>query len=111
MTEPSEASVSRRAASFELLVPPSIVLAFPLFVFVLVVQIVVVIVVVEIVVVLVVVVVRCDVELEGRQAGDFEVAPALGTTQLVPLVDVEFIDFDFGVAFWAGGHSDYYNHA
>src|SRR5262249_56336561 len=45
-----------------------------------------------------------DVELERRQADHLEVRPALGAAQLIALVDVEFIDLDFGVAFWARSH-------
>src|SRR5436190_13901288 len=111
MTEPSEASVSSSAASLGLFVPASLVLGFAVFVVLVVVRIVVIFFVVVFEIVVVFVVVGRDVELEGRQTGDFEVRPALGTTELIPLIDVELVDFDFGVTFGAGGHSDYYNHA
>ena len=40
-----------------------------------------------------------------RQAGHLEIRAALGATELIALVDVELVDFDFGVAFGAGGHT------
>src|SRR6185295_2719193 len=62
--------------------------------------------VLEIVVVFVfVVVVRRDIELDRRKADHLEVGPTLRATELIALVDVEFVDFDFGVAFRAGGHN------
>jgi hypothetical protein len=57
-----------------------------------------------IVVVVVIVVVGRNVELDRRDAGDFEVGSALGAAQLIALVDVEFVDFDLRFAFRARGH-------
>ena len=58
-----------------------------------------------VVVVIVVIVVRGDVELDGRNAGHFEAGAALRAAQLIALVDIEFVDLDFGVAFRAVGHN------
>src|SRR5205823_12406580 len=55
--------------------------------------------------VVVLVVVRRDVELDRSEADDLEIRAALGATQVIALVDVEFVDFDFGIAFRAGGHT------
>src|SRR5207249_11521720 len=43
--------------------------------------------------------VRREIQLDRRQAGHFEVGAALRAAQLIALIDVEFVDFDFGVAF------------
>ena len=44
---------------------------------------------------------------DGRisDGGEGERGPALGAAQLIALVDIELVDFDFGIAFGAGGHS------
>src|SRR5205823_14765159 len=60
---------------------------------------------VVVVVVFVFIVVRRDVEFERSQTDHLEVRAALGATELLALIDVEFVDFDFGVAFRAGGHN------
>ena len=56
-------------------------------------------------VVVLVVVIRGDIELDGRETGDLEVAAALGAAQLIALVDLEFVDFDFCITFRARRHS------
>src|SRR6187397_845869 len=61
--------------------------------------------VVEIFVVVFFVVVRGQIELDRRDAGHLEAGPAIRAAQLIALVDVEFVDFDFGVAFRAVGHT------
>src|SRR5258706_5752010 len=53
---------------------------------------------------LVIILVGRQVELEGRDTRHFEVGAALGAAQLIALVDVKLVDFDFGIAFGAGGH-------
>src|SRR5204863_1945470 len=60
--------------------------------------------VLRLVFVLVVVVGGGDIELDRREADDFEARATLGTTELIALVDVEFVDLDLGVAFRTGGH-------
>src|SRR5262249_46801616 len=46
-----------------------------------------------------------DVELDGRQAHHLEIGATLRATELVALVDVELVDFYFGIAFGTGGHT------
>src|SRR4029079_12197779 len=58
-----------------------------------------------VVIVIVVFVVRRDVEFDRRETDDLEVRAAFGTTDLVALVDVEFVDFNFGIALGTGGHN------
>src|SRR6185436_1355384 len=58
-----------------------------------------------VVVIVVFVVFRRDVELDRRETDNLEVRAAFGTTDLVALVDVKFVDFDFGIALGTGGHN------
>jgi hypothetical protein len=54
--------------------------------------------------IVVVIVVRRHFELDRRQTGDLQIRAAFRTTQLITFIDIEFVDFDVGVAFGAGGH-------
>jgi hypothetical protein len=54
--------------------------------------------------IIVVVVIGREVEFERGDADNLERGPALGAAQLIALVDVEFVDLDFAVAFRTGGH-------
>ena len=38
-------------------------------------------------------------------AGHFEVGSAVGTANQITLVDIKFVDFDFGIAFRTGRHT------
>src|SRR5262249_3721818 len=51
-----------------------------------------------------VVVLGRKVELNRRETGHLEIGAAFGATELVALIDIEFVDFDVGIAFRAGGH-------
>src|SRR5262245_15245019 len=98
------ASLAGRAPSRSYF-PVASVVVLVFFLFELVVEFfVVVLLVVVLFVVLVVFVLRREVELDRRQTRDLQVRAALGTTDLVAFVDVELVDFDFGVALGAGSH-------
>src|SRR6185436_11481827 len=58
-----------------------------------------------VVVIVVFVVFGRDVELDRRETDDLEVGAAFGTTDLVALVDVKFVDFDFGITLGTSGHN------
>src|SRR5438445_202640 len=62
-------------------------------------------VVVVVVLFVLVVVLGGDVELQGCEGDHLEIRAAFGAAQLVALIDVELVDFDFGVALGAGGHT------
>jgi hypothetical protein len=82
------------------------IVPFRIFVFVLaVIEVVVVLFLLVVFVVVVFVVVVGRLELQGRRAGDLEVGAAVGAADQVPLVDVELIDFDLGIAFRTGRHT------
>src|SRR2546429_5131689 len=97
-------ATSRRAISLRSFLPAFVLLVVFFFV---VVVFRVGVVVFQVVVVFVVffVVFRRGVELDGRQADYLEIGATLRATELVALVDVEFVDFYFGITFGAGGHT------
>ena len=51
------------------------------------------------------VVVRREIELERSHSHDFEIRATLRATELIALVDIELVDFDFGITFRTGGHT------
>jgi len=61
--------------------------------------------VVIVVVIVIVVIVAREIQLDRRQACDFEIRSAFRAAQHIAFVDVELIDFDFGIALGTGGHT------
>jgi hypothetical protein len=61
--------------------------------------------IVIIIIVVVLVVFFVDgLEFDGSDTRHFEVGAAVRAADQIALVDIEFVDFDFGITFRAGGH-------